>query len=154
MVIIMAKIDEYKRILGVRKPMTHETAFEDGLKRKAKLKQLRLRLRRKGMSVLVNRSVQREGEIPKDYKENRVKTVTTPQKEAYDLICKALAIHKKGVSVQTLHGVGIRIATIKALMKQRLVQVKEGVLTHYKNEREPVEIVDDWNKEHNTKKGD
>ena len=109
------KIAEYNRIQGVKKAYVHETAFEDGIRRKA---------RRAKYGYVKTRPVKRQGDTPSG--KSSVVSISQAQYHAYQLIIGFFkSSGKDEVAVEILRSVGVRKATIKALEKQELVWVTD-----------------------------
>ena len=125
---------EYSRKAGVKKNYIHEQAYELGLYKSA-LKQLRAN----------KRLVKREGDIPRVTEDSekpsyRTVTVTNAQHKAYKLITTWLSTHSD-IRESTLRQCNIREATIKVLVKKKLIEINDGVITLYKEKETDAEIM-------------
>ncbi|MHA2039655.1 MAG: hypothetical protein ACW98X_24830 [Promethearchaeota archaeon] len=122
---------EYRRTIGVKETYVHETAYYDGLCKKAK--------HRKQTSK--KRIVLRQGHIPPG--KGATVTISQAQWEAYTIITEVLASSKKdSIQIAHLRDVGIREATLKALSKSKLIEITEEAVRLWKRTKTDQEIME------------
>ena len=114
-------INDYKRqgLYGVKKAYIHEKAH------KISILQAAVRTVQSG-----KRFVQRSGDIPKGC--SRVVKISRAQHKAYGIIVETSKTYPE-IPYSALRKIGIRDKTLKALSKEKLIEIKDDVVTLWRN---------------------
>jgi hypothetical protein len=120
---------EYRRTLGVKENYVHERAHYDGLC-KAAIRRTRSK----------RRIVMRRGDTPDGA--GKTVTVSQAQFEAYTIISEFLKTSTKdSIQVTHLRKLGIRKATLKALVKSCLIRIKNESVSLWRKEPTDQEVM-------------